>query len=180
MKFIKKHLSVHVLRKENIQKNLDVACWNHPNLIPHTVPSCTTIHRNSAKIWLDTPKYNKWNHLNVQRSDIWFHAQMIHLFYSTNIFSSKRQEQHSFPLRHILLQCSLARVASPALQSTWQECHFFHQGSVMLTQRLLNLLLALINALFLHGLQLLATPLSLHLSGHQVWCSNAATFQPPC
>ena len=41
MKFIKKHPSVHVLRKENIQKNLDVACWNHPNLIPllyHCVP----------------------------------------------------------------------------------------------------------------------------------------------
>ena len=41
-------------------------------------------------------------------------------------------------------------IANPALQSTRQECHFLHKGSVMLIQRLLNFLLVLINALFLH------------------------------
>jgi len=54
----------------------------------------------------------------------------------------------NFSLRHILLQYSLARGADPALQSTWQECHLLQKGSVMLAQRLLNLLLELINALF--------------------------------
>ena len=110
-----------------------------------------------------------------------YYIYIIYIYIFIIVFIIFRYIQHQeaasafFPLRHILLQCSLARIASPALQSTWQECHFFHKGSVMLTQRLLNLLLALINALLL---QLLATCLSLYLSGHQVSCSNAASFQP--
>ena len=99
----------------------------------------------------------------------------IYLFIIFRYIQHQEAASAFFPLRHILLQCSLARIASPALQSTWQECHFFHKGSVMLTQRLLNLLLELINALLL---QLLATCLSLYLSGRKVWCSNAASFQP--
>ena len=108
---------------------------------------------------------NEWNHLNVRRSEIWFHAPILHLF-DSKIFNQYIQYQEPaafFPFAD--WQGSLTLL----LQSTWQECHFFHQGSVMLIQRLLIFLLELINALFLHMFfQLLATPLSLHLSGHQV------------
>ena len=129
---------------------------NHPNPILHTVPLFISILQRFDFRY----HRNKWNHLNVQRSENWFHAQMIRPLipfqYLFNKYSAPRGSRSSssyFPLRHILLQRSLARVAKPALQSlqsTWQS-HFFHEGSVMLVQKLLNLLLALINALFLHA-----------------------------
>ena len=83
-----------------------------------------------------------------------FNSNIQYLF---NKYSAPRGSSSSscyFPLRHILLERSLARVAKPALQSlrsTWQEFHLFHKGSAMLIQKLLNLLLARINALFLHA-----------------------------
>ena len=156
-----------VLRKEKTNETI----WTLPNLIPHAVPLFISILQRFDSTYL---KMNETISIfGCQR--IWFHAQMIHLFsFNYSIFSTNGQQQRFFPSPDSLAVL-LARIANPALQSAWQECHLFPKGSVMLIRRLLNFLLALINALFLHCWR----PV-FHLSRHQVWCSNAATFQPAC
>ena len=156
-----------VLRKEkNKRNNLDVAKSDST--------CCTVVHLNSAKIWFDISK-NEWNHLNIQMSENLIPCSNDSpLSFNYSIFSTNGQQQRFFPSPDSLAVL-LARIANPALQSAWQECHLFPKGSVMLIRRLLNFLLALINALFLHCWR----PV-FHLSRHQVWCSNAATFQPAC
>ena len=145
MKFFGKHKLVHVLRKEK-KNNLEVACWDRPNLIPHAVPLFISILQRFDSTHL---KMNET--ISIFRCQrIWFHAQMIHLFHSTIVYSAPTGSSSDFSLRQILSQCSLARIAKPALQSAWQECHLFPKGSVMLIRRLLIFLLILINALFLH------------------------------
>ena len=130
-------------RKKN---NLEVACWDRPDLIPHAVPLFISILQRFDSTYL---KMNET--ISIFRCQrIWFHAQMIHLFHSTIVCSAPTGSSSDFSLRQILLQCSLARIANPALQSALQECHFFPKGSVMLIRRLLIFLLTLINALFLH------------------------------
>ena len=156
-----------VLRKEKTNETI----WTLPNLIPHAVPLFISILQRFDSTYL---KMNET--ISIFRCQrIWFHAQMIHLFHSTIVYSAPTGSSSDFSLRQILLAVLLARIANPALQSAWQECHLFPKGSVMLIRRLLNFLLALINALFLHCWR----PV-FHLSRHQVWCSNAATFQPAC
>ena len=100
--------------------------WTLPNLIPHAVPLFISILQRFDSTYL---KMNET--ISIFRCQrIWF-------------YSAPTGSSSDFSLRHILLQCSLAMIANPALQSTRQEC-------LILIQRLLNLLLALINALFLH------------------------------
>ena len=79
--------------------------------------------------WVRTTE-NKWKQ-NIQRSEIWFDAQIICLLHS-NIFkqySAATASSNFCPFADILLQCSLARIANPALHSTWQECHLCHKGT---------------------------------------------------
>ena len=125
MKFIELTPIGHVLRKEKTNETI--------NLIPHAVPLFISILQSFDSTYL---KMNETISI--------FRCQRI-WFYSASTGSSS-----DFSLRQILSQCSLARIANPALQSAWQECHLFPRGSVMLIRRLLIFLLILINALFLH------------------------------
>ena len=166
---------------KNKQNNLEVACWNHPNLIPHAVPLfmssqfCKDLIRHTLRTSETISIFKD------QRFD-----SMLKWFNSLIQICSNRHIQQEdpaafFPLRHILVQRTLAMIANPTQQSvTLQECHchFFHQGSVKLIQKAFKF--AARNSSTHCSLQLLATCLSIHLSGHQVWCSYAATFQPPC
>ena len=75
------------------QNNLELACWNHPNLSPHTAQ-----FNSILKSWFDI-QYCKWNHLNIQKSEAWFHDQMIHLvdfkhIYSKKVLMEDRNEGH--------------------------------------------------------------------------------------
>ena len=158
---------------KNKQNNLEVACWNHPNLIPHTIPSFISILQRFDSTHLS--RINKT--ISIFRDQgfdsilKWF-TSLIQTVYP----AARASSSDFFPF--VRFSCSAPWQGLLILlcnQHGRNVSHFFHKGSIMLTHKLLNLLLALINALFL---QLLVTPLGLHLPGHQVWCSNAATFQP--
>ena len=166
MKFLGKHPSVHVLKKEENKQKQSGSCMLRSSKSDSTC--CTVVHLNSAKIWFDISK-NEWNHLNIQMSENLIPCSNDSpISFNHSIFSTHGQQQRFFPSPDSLAVL-LARIANPALQSAWQECHLFPKGSVMSIRRLLNFLLALINALFLHCWR----PV-FHLSRHQVWCSNAA------
>ena len=130
------------MRKENARRKSEAACWNYQNLIPHTVP---TLYSSKIIVQKCVSRYqkNKWNHRNIQMSEnltpcsndspLWFkYVQTTH--------SAARASSSIFLFATFLLTL--------LMQSSWQESHFFHTGSVMLIQRLLDLLLELINALF--------------------------------
>ena len=153
------HADIHIIQN-----------WFH--ILYHYDPLCISILQR-----FDSTHLSRMNKTISMFRDQRFDS-MLKLFSNDSPLWFKYVQQNSkithsvargsdFFLCHILVQCSLARAANLALQSTWLECHLFHKGSSML--------LALINALFLHGLHLLATPLGLHLSGYQVSCSNAST-----
>ena len=112
---------------------------------------CTIIHLNSAKIWFDIIVKETISIFKDQRFDSMlqkFTSSLIHI--CSNHTSAARASSSIFPLRHIL--------ANPALQSSWLECHVFHTGSVILIQKFLNLLLELINALWLHVFTIVGKP----------------------
>ena len=65
---------------------------NHPNPILHTVPLFISILQRFDLRY----HRNKWNHLNVQRSENWFPAQMIRpLIQTFNIYSINIQHQEA-------------------------------------------------------------------------------------
>ena len=109
MKFITQHSSVHVMRKEKAGRKSEAACWNNPNLIPHTVPTLyysSQLYNCTKNVFRDTRRINET--ISIFRCQrIWLHAQMIRLLIQisyiqliTNTFSSKSQQQHFFPLSH--------------------------------------------------------------------------------
>ena len=87
-----------VLRKEKTNETI----WTLPNLIPHAVPLFISILQRFDSTYL---KMNETISIfGCQR--IWFHAQMIHLFHSTIVYSAPTGSSSDFSLRQILSQCS--------------------------------------------------------------------------
>ena len=96
------HRCMFSRRKKTNKNNLEVACWDRPNLIPHAVPLFISILQRFDSTYL---KMNET--ISIFRCQrIWFHAQMIHLFHSTIVYSAPTGSSSDFSLRQILSQCS--------------------------------------------------------------------------
>ena len=163
--------------KEKKQNNLEMACWNHPNLIPHTVLFISILQFDlRGDIQIDIPKStNKWFTIGpcseIRDLIRWNDSRLFDSNKTTGPSLAFRSSSF-FPLADSPKKGSLARVANPAQHgnaaSSTREASYYASKFAASTHQLINALL----------LQLLVTPLSIHLSGHQVLmqqCSNVST-----
>ena len=80
MKFITKHPWVQVLKKEKRNETI----WSlHVEIIQIWIH----ILYNSVQFWRVDSIFCKWNHLSIQKSEAWFHDQMIHRVDFKNIYT---------------------------------------------------------------------------------------------
>ena len=165
--------------KEKKQNNLEMACWNHPNLIPHTVLFISILQFDlRGDIQIDIPKStNKWftigpcseirdlirsNDSRLFDSNKTIQQDQVSLF-AAAVFFLWQILPKSAPWQGLL---TLLNMAMPLLP----------QGKRHIM--LLNLLLALINS-STHCFYNCWWPLwASTFLDIKFWCSNAATSQP--